>query len=70
MKITFDPQADALYLQLRPAKVGSTKEVGEGIYPDFDEEGELRGVEILYVKLRAPEVAKGHLDIELPIAVG
>ena len=68
MKITYDPQADALYFELRPVKVGNTREVGEGVYLDFDEEGELRGIEILYVSLRAPGVTKGHLDIQLPIA--
>lgn len=67
MKITFDPQADALYFELRPVKVGSTREVGEGIYLDFDEGGELRGIEMLYVSLRAPEVVKGHVDIRMPI---
>lgn len=68
MKITFDPEADALYFELHPAKVAQTKEVGEGIYLDFDEEGDLRGIEVLYASARAPEVAKGHLDIQLPIA--
>ena len=67
MKITFDPRADAMYFELRPVKVASTREVGEGIYLDFDEEGELRGIEMLYVSLRAPDVAKGHLEIRLPI---
>lgn len=67
MKITFDSEADALYFELRAVQVRQTKEVGEGIYLDFDEQGELRGIEVLYASTRAPEAAKGHLDIQLPI---
>ena len=67
MKITYDPQADALYFELRPREVAITKEVASGVYLDFDTEGEVRGVELLYVSHRAPEVARGHIDLHLPI---
>ena len=67
MKITFDPQADALYIELHSIKVHETKEVGEGIFLDYDEKGELRGIEILYASQRAPEVIRGHVDIHIPI---
>ena len=66
MKITFDPQADALYIELHTGRVRETKDVGEGIFLDYDEKGELRGIEILYASQRAPEVIKGHLDINIP----
>lgn len=66
MKITFDPQADAIYIELHAGKVHLTKEVGEGIFLDYDEKSELRGIEILYAGQRAPGVVKGQLDIRIP----
>ena len=68
MKVTYDPQADAMYFELRPGKVGRTQEAIAGLYLDFDEQGELRGIELLYVSKRAPKVVKGQLEIQLPIA--
>ena len=46
MKIRYDAEVDALYIQFREASV-TTKELGEGIAVDFDAEGHLAGVEIL-----------------------
>ena len=66
MKIAFDPQADAIYIELHTGHVHETKEVDEGIILDYDEKGELRGIEILYASQREPEVIKGHLDINIP----
>ena len=66
MKITLDPQADALYIELHMGRVRETKDVGEGILLDYDEKGELRGIEILYASQWATEVIKGHLDINIP----
>jgi uncharacterized protein YuzE len=65
MKISYDPEADALYIELHPAKVAQTKEIIGGVYLDIDGQGEPRGIEILYASTRAPEIAKGHLDIQL-----
>ncbi|RTH18558.1 hypothetical protein CSW41_05720 [Thermus scotoductus] len=46
MRITYDPEADALYIAFGegPATV---EEVGEGIALDWDAEGKLLGIEIL-----------------------
>lgn len=56
MKIEYDPQADALYIQLREGKIAETLETSKYIYTDVDEEGRPLGVEILFVKRHlAPE---------------
>lgn len=46
MRITYDPEGDALYIAFGegPATV---EEVGEGIALDWDAEGKLLGIEIL-----------------------
>lgn len=46
MKITYDPEVDALYIRFREAKV-TTKHIGEGLAADYDAEGHLAGIEIL-----------------------
>ena len=49
MKFEFDPQADAVYLELTDADVDESKEVQPGIIMDYDAEGRIVGIEVLYV---------------------
>ncbi len=46
MKISYDPQADALSIVFRETTV-TTKHLAEGIAADYDSEGRLAGLEIL-----------------------
>ena len=46
MKITYDPEVDALYIRFRETTV-TTKHIGEGLAADYDAEGRLAGIEIL-----------------------
>jgi uncharacterized protein YuzE len=52
--ITYDPEADAVYIYLSRAKVDHTEEAGPFIY-DLDANGRVRGIEILSAsKVLAP----------------
>lgn len=46
MKITYDQEADALYIQFKETTV-TTKHLAEGIAADYDADGRLAGIEIL-----------------------
>ena len=46
MKITYDPEVDALYIQFKETTV-TTKQLAEGIAADYDAAGLLAGIEIL-----------------------
>ena len=46
MKITYDPEVDALSITFRDATV-TTKHLAEGIAADYDADGRLAGLEIL-----------------------
>ena len=46
MRITYDPEVDALYIRFEEVPV-TTKHVAEGIAVDFDAAGKLAGIEIL-----------------------
>ena len=48
MQIDYDPEADALYIQLREGDVDDTLEIGKYIYADVDQDGLPLGVEIVY----------------------
>ena len=52
MKCEFDPQADAVYLELTDAEVEESKEIQPGIIVDYDSEGRIVGIEVLYVSKR------------------
>ena len=53
MKLEFDPQADAVYLELTDAEIEESKEIQPGIMMDYDAEGRIVGIEVLYVSKRA-----------------
>ena len=46
MKISYDPEVDALSITFREATV-TTKHLAEGIAADYDADGKLAGIEIL-----------------------
>lgn len=46
MRISYDADVDALYIRFRETTV-TTKELGEGIAVDLDEDGQLAGIEVL-----------------------
>ncbi len=57
MKITYDPEVDALYIRFRETTV-TTQHLGDGLAADYDAEGRLAGIEILDAakRLGGPEV--------------
>lgn len=61
MRASYDPEADAMSVRFGPdgARSAETEEVPLGIMLDFDESGEVIGIENLYVSRRAakPEAA-------------
>ncbi len=46
MRITYDPEVDALYIRFEETTV-TTKHLAEGIAADYDSAGKLAGIEIL-----------------------
>lgn len=56
MKITYDPEVDALYIRFKETTV-TTKHLAEGIAVDYDADGLLAGIEILDAKKRLGDPA-------------
>jgi uncharacterized protein YuzE len=55
MKLKIDEQADALYLTLDERPASHTEEVAPGILVDYDDQGRVVGIEMLYLSKRAPQ---------------
>jgi uncharacterized protein YuzE len=55
MKTSYDPQADAYYARFVPDEtvIAETIEVAPGVMLDIDEAGQMVGIEVLSVSVRA-----------------
>jgi uncharacterized protein YuzE len=48
MRIDYDPEADAIYIQLREGEIDNTVEAGKNVFVDVDAEGIPLGLELLF----------------------
>ena len=70
MRIEYDREADALYIQIQEKYVAKTKEIEEGLLIDFDEANKLIGIEILSATKRfaISDIVNLHIE-NLPVEV-
>ncbi len=66
MRTTYDPSADAMYIYLTEKPVDNTVRVSNRVLVDLDSEGNLRGVEILFVSKALADTDFAHIHLELP----
>ena len=58
MKISYDSEADALYMGLKKGKVAHTKREGDYLF-DYDDKGNILGIEVLWCSEKfSPEFEK------------
>lgn len=69
MKITYDPEADALYIRIGDGEFRENKEPVPGVILDIGKNGELLGIEILEVSQRYPLKELTHVDVSMPLEV-
>jgi uncharacterized protein YuzE len=62
MRITYDPEANALSIELHPAAAAHGCDIDEDVSVDFDAEGQVIGLEVLHAQAR---VRSPHADIVL-----
>jgi len=58
MKITYDPEADAVYIKLREGEYATSDEIRKGIIIDWDKDNEIIGIEILSAKKKLGSVTE------------
>jgi len=68
MKIEYSKEADAIYVYFKEEYVAKSKEIEDGVVIDFDEKGQLIGIEVLDVSKRFKLSDIVNVNIEnLPI---
>jgi uncharacterized protein YuzE len=67
MQITYDTQADALYIKFQDGKFKTNKEVQEGIILDMGEGDVLLGIEILEASNRFLPKDLARVEILIPL---
>ncbi len=68
MKIEYSKEADAIYVYFKEEFVAKSKEIEDGVVVDFDEKGQLIGIEVLDVSQRYSLADIVNIKIEnLPI---
>ena len=50
--VDYDRVADALYIKLRDGRVAYSEEAAPGVIVDYDEKGEIIGIEVIGVSKR------------------
>ncbi len=69
MRITYDPEVDALYIRFKETEV-TTKHLADGLAADYDAQGRLAGIEILdaVTRLGDPTVFKQVILEDIAVA--
>jgi uncharacterized protein YuzE len=63
MKVSYDKSADAVYIYIKQAVVSESKEKAPGIFFDYDENGEVIGIEILNTIDRGMQPRKLEMEM-------
>ena len=64
MKIEYDPDADALYIQIREADVGNNIDIEDGVSVDVDVDRHIVGLEILDASKRLTAADLSNIVIQ------
>jgi len=64
MEITYDKEADAMYIRFRNGKFSKNKVIDRQTIIDFDKEGNMLGIEILRVSKRVPLKSLSEISVK------
>ena len=70
MRMTYGPEADALYIELRQAMPTDSRDIDEGVTADLDTDGHVIGIEVLHARERLGQDALTSVVLyQLPLTV-
>ncbi len=64
MKLTIDREANALYLDLDESPAADSEEISPGVILDYNAEGKVVGIEMLYLSRRVGTEQLDRLQME------
>ena len=70
MEISYDKEADAMYIEFRDGKFAKNKKIDDFTIIDLDKDGNILGIELLEVSKRMPaeSISKVHLKNLVAVA--
>ncbi len=69
MEITYDKEADAVYIEFRKGDFARNKKIDDLTIIDFDKEGNMLGIELLEASKRIPTESLAEVNIKNLLAV-
>lgn len=69
MKITYDKDVDALYIEFVEREFFSNKKIDDDTIIDSDKDGNLLGIEVLNVSKKMPKESLSEINFENLVAV-
>jgi len=71
MKINYYAETDSLYIDLSSKPSVDSREVSDGVVLDYDEDGNLVGIDIDHasLKLEIEELVLGKMPLRQPVAL-
>lgn len=68
MEISYDKEADALYIELRKGEFAENKKIDDFTIIDLDKDGNVLGIEFLEVSKRIPKESLSQVNVKnLPV---
>ncbi len=64
MKITYDKDADAMYVKLTNEKFSKTKIIDKNTILNLDENGDVIGIELLFISKHLPKNFMSNISVE------
>lgn len=64
MKITYDKEADAIYIKLTNEKFSKAKIIDKNTILNLDEKGNVIGIELLFVSKHIPKDLLSNISVE------
>lgn len=69
MEITYDKDADAMYIEFRRGEFAKNKKIDDFTVIDLDEKGNILGIELLSVSKRIPAESLSEVNVKNLLAV-
>ena len=69
MEITYDKEADAMYIEFRKGKFASNNKIDDFTIIDLDKKGNIMGIELLEVSKRIPAESLSEINVKNLLAV-
>lgn len=64
MEITFDKEANAVYIEFQKGEFAKNKKIDDFTIMDLDKEGNILGIELLNVSKRIPQESLSEINVK------